>query len=296
MLCRYGESFPSLAAQILHRDRHKKRNFREETITDLLMAGLTAFEPFVFVDFPTNESKTGDDMIWEFVAPNAKDHRRYLRLHIQAKRAISGAPKRDSYWWYRELDHESAKGAGYGSQAQRLISSCKTGAGAVPLYAFYHTLEALDPPQVGGVNLMFAHHLLPLLRARPPAKGNSRWPSSDRKIERWRPHFMSLTDVLCSCGGPIAINPPPEGMALLVGPVSDRFSPGRLADRLNELWSSQALGDESDFDAIEAVADIPSETTRAIEAHRSGERIEVERPRAIFCSDGTDAFPFPWPG
>lgn len=45
LLCQFAHRFPDLAAQILQRDKHKRRNFREETITDILMAGLTAFEP-----------------------------------------------------------------------------------------------------------------------------------------------------------------------------------------------------------------------------------------------------------
>lgn len=45
-MCAFGRRFPDFAAEILHRDRHKRRNFREETITDILMAGLVPFEPF----------------------------------------------------------------------------------------------------------------------------------------------------------------------------------------------------------------------------------------------------------
>jgi hypothetical protein len=293
-LCEFAYQFPDLAARILHRDRNKRRNFREESVTDLLMAGLTAFEPFgIYVDFPKDESKTGEDMDWEFVDPTAADGRYYLRLHIQAKRAIVGAPQTNRYWWYRELDHEAQKDTGYGSQAQTLLSGARTIRGCVPLYMFYHTKDALQPedakgnlPALEGVNVMFAHHLLPILRTSPPKKGNGRWPRADKKAAKWRPHFMPLSTLLCFGTGPFVFRLPSDmARAFLVVPGLASFSPGALADRLEELRSSQtSAGEFVDGASIQAVESIPDETLQAIRLRRDGVRVDVERPRAIFYS------------
>ena len=167
LLCRFAKRFPLLAAEILERDRHKRRNFREETITDVMMAGLVPFEPFdIVTDYPDDESLTGEDMDWEFVNENAVDGRRYLRLHIQAKRAHYSAGKKAPYWLYRELDHAVAsklpkraskppKGAPkpgppfHGTQHKLLIDEAAKIPGCVPLYMFYHPNSALAPASAG---------------------------------------------------------------------------------------------------------------------------------------------------
>lgn len=296
-LCHFAHSFPDLAARILDRDRHKRRNFKEETITDLLMAGLTAFGPFgVRVDFPLDESVTGNDMDWEFVAPHATDGRKYLRLHIQAKRAIfNQLKKQPSYWFYRELDHEAAKNAGRGSQAERLIAEAGSLAGCVPLYMFYHTLDALEPddrlrklPAIEGVNAMFADTLGPTLAKYPPATQKSkRWPVDEKMVEKWRPLFMPLSDLLCFARMSYRLRWLRNGgLAFLAAPGLAPFSPGALADRLNERRRQLSeVGQSIDFSPVEAVDNIPQQTRRVIERWSTDPgRAELERPRAIFVS------------
>ena len=303
-LCQFADTFPRLTAQILHRDRRKTRNFREETITDLLMAGLTAFEPLgVRVDFPVDESKTGEDMDWEFVAPHAKDGRRYLRLHIQAKRAIQPKLKRGpSYWFYRELDHEAQKHTGHGSQAERLIREARSRAGCVPLYMFYHTLDALereDPlrrlPAVEGVNVMFADALGPVLSAHPPVPGNRRWPVGEKKIEKWRPHFMPLSALLCLGSAMTwiewhldAADGSDSLMRFLVAGGGGSFAPGAVADQLNERRRNLAGHDGfADVAPVEAAEEIPEATMHAIETWQERPfKAEIPRPRAIFLHGG----------
>lgn len=86
MLCEFANYFPRNLAQLLDRDRHLTRNFREETATDLLMMGLISFQPLgIRVDFP-DEKATGADMDWIFAAPHEVGGGVYLRLMIQAKR------------------------------------------------------------------------------------------------------------------------------------------------------------------------------------------------------------------
>src|SRR5947208_9647550 len=116
MLCALAHSFPPLIAQLLERDRRLTRNFREETVTDLLMAGLLGLKPFgVTVDFP-DEPTTGGDMEWIYAAPHEINGGRYLRVMLQAKRAQSVKLKKGEYWYYQHLDHGNPPG----QQAQTL--------------------------------------------------------------------------------------------------------------------------------------------------------------------------------
>ena len=286
-LCRFADQFPDLAADILYRDRHKRRNFREETITDVLMAGLTAFEPLgIRVDFPVDESKTGEDMDWEFVDPQAPDRRSYLRLHIQAKRAIISDSKKDPYWFYRELDHGVPQGALKGSQHKLLVDNAVASQGCVPLYMFYHPRDALAErtgklPAIAGVNVMFADRI-------PWQLSPGHWPVADKKVEKWRPHFLALSSLLCpghdATGVPRAQRKRLTYFVFRGYPiVFDRpffVSPGELADRLNGLWAENEDPDPRKFRAI---SDIPESTRRALSAGLGAEHTaDIERPRVIF--------------
>ena len=267
-----------LAAKLLHRDKHKRRNFREETVTDLIMAGLTAFEPCgIRVDFPVDESKTGEDMDWEFVDPKNKAGKCYLRLHIQAKRAIKSAGKKP-YWFYREIDHAVPSGALHGSQHDLLMTTARKTRGCVPLYMFYHPLDALDPksgklPAVEGVNLIFADQIKVNL-----SKG--RWPVADKKVEKLRPNFLSLSQFLCFGHGLFVPFSAHEKLSFLALQDYGFVYPEELADRLNELRRSQETEVQTEIQAIE---EIPESTLKAISLDRfGGEPVEVERPRVIF--------------
>lgn len=284
ILCQFARRFPVLAAEILHRDRHKRRNFREETITDILMAGLVPFEPFgISTNYPIDESKTGEDMDWEFVDEHAVDDRKYLRLHIQAKRAIQSTTK-IPYWYYRELDHAASpkppKGpaARYGTQHKILVEEAAKIAGCVPIYMFYHPKTALGPastgaPEIAGVNWMFADVI-------PENITTGHWPVADKKVETWRSQFHLLADLLCFRKGyPTKIKDYLRWPMFAVRPVVP--TPGEVADWLNELNSRRAGNPRR----IEAVADIPQTTLAVLASAREGRHVvDIERPRVIFNS------------
>jgi len=304
-LCRFAQNFPQWAASILDRDQHKQRNFREETITDMLMAGLVPFAPMgIHVDFPVDESITGEDMDWEFVNENAVDGRRYLRLHIQAKRAISSTGKKP-YWYYRELDHTlstkaplSSKSTGarsktrplkqHGMQHARLIDEASKIPGCVPIYMFYHPGAAVAPkagnsPAIEGLNWIFANKI-------PKKLSTKNWPRADKKTETWRPHFQPLSKILCFGHSTFKkIDPAADGVLGLFLIGSSNPSPGELSDRLNEIMGY--AGDAGDDRVpIRAVEEIPASTLAAIRS--SGSRTDgadLARPRVIFNS--TSIFP-----
>jgi hypothetical protein len=303
LLCRFAHRFPTLAAEILERDRHKRRNFREETITDVLMAGLVPFEPFgIRTDYPFDESATGEDMDWEFVNEHAVDGRRYIRLHIQAKRAKESKTKAP-YWFYGELDHAVApkpptgspkppKGAPkppalHGSQHKLLIDEAAKLAGCVPLYMFYHPMSATvaasgTKPAIEGLNWIFANDI-------PVNLTSGAWPVADKKIEKWRKHFRPLSDLLCLGHGAASTDvgtPDGDGTATADAGRLSIPTPGEIEDLLNEV---RGYGVAQDRPPVRAIGDIPQATLGAIRADSAVAKFDgLKRPRAIFVS-GTSA-------
>jgi hypothetical protein len=209
---------------LLERDRGLARNFREETITDVLMASLVGFEAFgIRVDLP-DEPTTGGDMEWIYAAPLEANGGRYLRLILQAKRAQFAKLKGGGYWYYQRLDH----GTPAGQQARTLLayaSSPPGGMSTLPLYILYHPMSALAPvapgrPAIGGINLLFARHVAPIVSGGCGRK--------EKKIDFWRNCFMPLSDILC---WPVVVAGPPAP----VGPGTTQFLVGSAQAALPEL-------------------------------------------------------------
>lgn len=251
-------------------------------------------------DFPVNESATGEDMDWEFVDEHALDGRKYLRLHIQAKRAHHSGTKKSPYWSYRSLDHavnppppmgtrRARKGSPkappqYGNQHKMLLDEAARLGSCVPLYMFYHPASALVSasgalPAVDGVNWMFADLV-------PVNVSKKAWPIDHKKLEKWRPHFQPLHRLLCFGHGfgPITVEgPSAEFSAFLIPEGAMNPTPGQLEDMLNGLRESdKGLRDRMPIRASKVV---PSTTLAAIAAFRDGGRKpDLPRKRAIFVT------------
>lgn len=293
MLCELAYSFPPRIAELLERDRGLTRNFREETVTDLLIMSLVGLEAFgIRVDFP-DEPTTGGDMDWIYAAPLEINGGRYLRLILQAKRAQFAQLKSSTYWYYNHLDH----GTPAGQQAQTLVAHASTspdGMATLPLYILYHPISALAPaargrPAVEGVNLIFAHHVAPVV-----LRGCER---KEKKVDYWRDRFMSLSEILC---WPAVVTEPrrpgaPGATQLMVGPIQAAlpgliggFHPDLVARRLreqHERTASPAMPDAPPPPAIKPADRIPPDIQRAIEGQvTKGDRKELKRPRVIFST------------
>lgn len=279
MLCDLAKTFPNYVAALLERDSSLTRNFREETVTDLLMASLIGLQSLgIRVDFP-DEATTGGDMEWVFAAPLEVKGGRYLKLILQAKRAqLAKLKKGKDYWYYQHLDHAG------GQQANTLMGQATRG--TLPLYIFYHPTSALRParptkqlPSVEGVNIVFASAVAPVI-----ASGCGR---ADKKVSRWRPKFLPLTDLLCwrLVSRPV----PPPGAAVaaflqgIVPPlfVTGTFHPDIVASRLTD----SAIRTGADVGPISAADEIPDDVGRAIRGETTKEdRKKLVRPRLIFST------------
>lgn len=286
LLCEFAKRLPQVVADFLDKEVGKTKRFREETITDLIVASMTAFETFgVRVDFPVNETLTGEDMDWEFVDVRGSNPKKwtYLRLHMQAKRAkLSQGKKRvgHPYWYYPEIDH-AVPGGKFGSQHDRLLTS-STAPGCVPLYIFYHPNKACSElksslSEIEGVNLAFAGNIKRNLSSK-------RWPRDDKKVAAFEKKLFKLSDVLCFGFCPILDPVSAHGLIAFLGSPLNKIGPAELiARQLNNIRLSQD-GDSSDeYQTILPTSDIPSRTLRAILDRGSREEYgELLRPTVTF--------------
>ncbi len=290
MLCDLAHAFPPWVAKLLERDRSLRRNFREESITDILMASLVGMEAYgVRVDFP-DETKTGGDMEWVFAAPLEINGGRYLRLILQAKRPQFIKLKTGGYWLYQHLDH----GTPPGQQAQTFVSHAKSSSGGkatLPLYILYHPTSALDPfsgePAIEGINLVFADKVAPVVWGGCGRK--------EKKVAYWRKHFMPLSDFLC---WPTVVTrpstPSTSVLEFVLGPtagstlsVKPGFHPDLVARRLRRRreFLAESVPGTLASPAIEPAFGIPEEIQRAINGEMSeAARKELKRPRVIFST------------
>jgi hypothetical protein len=291
MLCEFANRFPRDLAQLLERDRHLTRNFREETATDLLMMGLLPLQPLgVRVDFP-DEKVTGADMDWIYAAPHEVGGGSYLRLMIQSKRCKEQLLKDgSSYWYYDHLDHGTPKG----SQAQMLVNHAATspdGMDTLPLYMFYHPQSALQPaagvlPAIEGVNIRLARDVVGTVVGGCKRK--------EKQVSRWRAGFMSLSDLLCwpVVDLPAPPSPPadPATEFLLPGSFGDlsyrsiAFHPDLVAERINLIRGEISRAADADFQ-IRPSQGLPDSILRAIAGEVTDkDRATLERPRVILST------------
>lgn len=308
VLCQFATTFPRLLAELLGRSSTLRRRFREETATELLLMGLLGVPASgVKVDFSQNEAKDGADMDWEldwnFVSPHDPGGGSYVRLLIQAKVAVEETRAKARYWHYAHLDYKN------GQQAQKLMAAAKSAREAtLPLYMMFHPQGALAPaskrrPEIAGVNLVPAELVEPVVTQAMTTKGGATklgCPRPDKKVERWRPHFFTLHDLLC---WPLAL--PPGSRISLARFLEEflRLDPGFLplatpawhpdfvAERLNEITGrgGEQVAAEKTADADERPAlsprPIPADLRRAIDGEETDEeRRALKRTRVILTS------------
>jgi len=293
MLCELAHNFPRLIANLLERDRHLKRNFREETVTDLLMASLVGLESCgIQVNLP-DEPTTGGDMDWIYAAPLEIKGGQYLRLILQAKRAQCAERKKGNYWFYQHLDH----GVPAGQQVKTLIQYAATspdGMPTLPLYMFYHPASALRPavgskPAVEGINIVFASTVANIVKGRCGLK--------EKRVAYWQDNFLPLSDLLCwpVIVEPAAMPPPSNATEFLLGPgtgflypLSGAFHPDLVARRLQgrrDQSRARIAPDEPEPPPIVPTDGIPDDIRRAIDGKMTGEdRERLKRPRVIFTT------------
>ena len=189
MLCDFANQFPAFVADFLGRGRSLKRRFREESVTDMLMASLIPLQgEGIIVEFP-DEPRTGADMEWNFVHG---DWCGFYRIYIQAKR-LYGEGKFWGRHSYKELLHET----GNPKQLQAVLladTARNNGPGCFPLYAFYNPQHSCDlasaaGKQISGVNLADGFVMEALAKTAKSTR--------DASLNAVHRYLFLLSDVFC---------------------------------------------------------------------------------------------------
>lgn len=208
-----------MAAGFLELETQIGRRFREDSVTDIIIASLLSIGGSNATVFTPPEVTTGGDFDLVIYNPAATDGVQY---RIQAKRLVSNG-KNWSWSSYRELDHPH----GTGKQASTLVrSSAQEKVPTIPLYAFYNPLGVCEASnnEIAGIQLADGRAINAIVRALVQAKAKGRRPRWKR-VEYLRPLFFPLSTILCT---------PNDGTAAsaIIGPeVSRRAALAAIADR-----------------------------------------------------------------
>lgn len=189
-----ARDFSSKASVFLDKASSLNRSFREETLTDILMGGMLAFDQLgIEVDFP-DEPKTGADMEWMF---RRKDRSSYYRLIIQAKK-LGGSGRVWTRRSYPEIFHR-VRSSGQ-LQSDLLVQEARMQPATVPLYLFYTNetvcdLAAQDGKKLYGASLVDGELINRLVNGR--VKGALKV-SEASSLKALQPNMKPLTKLLCS--------------------------------------------------------------------------------------------------
>ena len=291
MLCALAHSFPPRIAGLLERDRGLTRNFREETVTDLLMASLVGLEPFGVQSSTTRTSRRPGET-WSGFS---------RRPSRSTAAVICGSSFKRS-----ARDTQSSKAAAIRSmsistteratQAQTLVGHAAATPATLPLYIFYHPSSALAArkgrsPAIEGINLVFASLVAPVV------KGGCA--KSKKLVAYCRNQFLPLSDILCwpAFVSGIASQPADSARFSLAADstFSASFHPDLVARRLMDRWErTSKLVDRRDAGRpdIRAADGIPTSVRRAIDGEvTSADRKQLRRPRVIFSTIQTAGDP-----
>jgi hypothetical protein len=133
--CDLADRIPAMISDFLDLEDRIGRRFREDSVTDIIIASLLKIGGSNATVLVPPEVKTGGDFDILLIDPQTGQS---IQYRIQAKRLIPHS----TYWpWgsYRELDHPH----GTGKQSSTLIrSSAKEKIHTIPLYAFYNPATA----------------------------------------------------------------------------------------------------------------------------------------------------------
>jgi hypothetical protein len=275
MLCQFAKQFPDFVADFLDRSRSLRRRFREESVTDLLMASLiTIGGNRVYVEFP-NEPVTGADMEWNFVN---WDDGSFYRLRIQAKK-LYGTGRN---WKRHSYTHLLALSPSKRLQVETLCDSARR-VRAYPLYIFYNAQDNCQMAWNGGLLALRGINVADGYRIRALARRGK------KNLHAVHPLLQLLSLLFCPPhfgGVPIS---PPRPVDIYERLQLVRFGPPPEPYFVDEAQVREDMSDDDDMPAIPEVSNtIPQNIRAALDRRRS--TAPRRRParlnhwRAIFIS------------
>lgn len=178
-----------MIAEFLDLEGHLKRRFREDSITDILVASLLSLPGNEVVVLTPPEAKTGGDFDLIVIEPQSGDA---VQFRIQAKRLVP-----HNHNWtissYTELAHPHNSG----TQSKSLVHGLGSEAiPTIPLYAFYNPAHVCTASggSVSGIELASGWEIRERVKAIVRAKPR-RLPF--KRIGSLLPIFFPLTTIFC---------------------------------------------------------------------------------------------------
>lgn len=215
--CDLAHRLPVMIAEFLDIEQRLKRRFREDSITDILVASLLSLPGNDIVVLTPPEAKTGGDFDLVVVEPASSEA---VQFRIQAKRL-----KPHIHNWmigsYAELAHPHNSGA----QSQALLRGLgREAITTIPLYAFYNPAHVCSASggTVSGVELASGWEVRERIKAIVKVKPK-RLPY--KRVGSLQPLFFPLSTILCAATGaprPSAIPLPAEARAAVVEAIEAR--------------------------------------------------------------------------
>jgi hypothetical protein len=278
--CDLATRLPTMIAQFLDIENSLKRRFREESISDILVASLLSLPGDDVIVQTPNEAKTGGDFDLVIVDPSAGDA---IQFRIQAKR-LTPHPADWALGSYRELSHPHNSG----NQSRLLMAGVRRETmPTIPLYAFYNPARtcAASGAMISGIELASAAEIRERIKMMVRVKPK-RLPF--KRVGSLQPLFFPLTEILC-----VPTNTAAGGRSI-ASPRDVRRSVANAIEARGGRYGSTELAEE----ARGAVVDqrphvvprmrdpLPAIVRQAVE--RRSERViraRVKRPRIILISE-----------
>ena len=215
--CDLANRLPAMIAEFLDIEQRLKRRFREDSITDILVASLLSVPGNNIVVLTPQEAKTGGDFDLVVVEPVSGEA---VQFRIQAKR-LTPHKRRWIISTYAELAHPHNSGA----QSQALLRGLGNEAiTTIPLYAFYNPAHvcADSGGTVSGIELASGWEIRERIKAIVKVKPK-RLPY--KRIGSLQPLFFPLSTILCapsSAGRASSIPLPSEARTAVVDAIEVR--------------------------------------------------------------------------
>jgi len=248
--CDFADRMPTMAAEFLELETQIGRRFREDSVTDILIASLLKIGGSNATVFTPPEAHTGGDFDLVIYRPATGNGVQY---RIQAKRVVPNA----THWeWssYRELDHPH----GQGKQSSTLVrSSAQESIPTIPLYAFYNPLRvcAASNNQIDGIQLADGRAVNVIVRALVKAKADGKRPRWKR-VEYLQHLFFPLATILCP-----PADSPDTGASIIQPEVSREAVLAKIKERQT---------------ARRGIEDAPPRLTFKAERHLSAEKVVID--------------------
>lgn len=262
--CDLATRLPKLVAEFLDLEEHLKRRFREDSITDILVASLLSLPGDNVVVLTPPEAKTGGDFDLVLVEPVSG---KAVQFRIQAKRLT---PHKTNWMIssYAELAHPDNNG---GQSAKLIRALGRETIPTIPLYMFYNPASvcAASGGAIEGIVLASGWEIRERVRIMVQVKPK-RLPY--KRIGSLEPHFFPLTSLLC---------PPPARVSTSLFPHPD--------DVRAEV--ERAIEDRTSLAGVGQTAHIESERVRYLPGNADRKVGTADRRRAVRARDGDNRLP-----